>query len=344
MVYPTATDVLSTEQLKETWLRSETVQFGDPVLAHCSLPLEGTFYPLGFPVTVVTNSADVLNAAEQSWGKFILSFSTTPIRLEIAVTAADSRLCPPTPSCRIRGPLMINVADGENFAACDFERRTATMFVTDAAVAHQEYFRYFYLEAAAMSLLSNSYLTGIHAGCVALDGQAVLLCGDSGAGKSTLSYAAARAGWTYVTDDGSYLVPDRDELLVVGNCSVIRFRPTAEELFPELRGLPVMQRAGVGKPSVELWHGVEESFTVSRTARPKHVVFLKRNVEVQELAAFPRAVARLSMQQCAYCAPYDLERHMVMIDRLLQGGAYELRYNDLDWAIERLTQLVREGS
>jgi len=33
-----------------------------------------------------------------------------------------------------------------------------------------------------------------------------------------------------------------------------------------------------------------------------------------------------------------------MFDRLLEGGAFELRYTDLDWAVERLSQLVREGS
>jgi hypothetical protein len=238
---------------------------------------------------------------------------------------------------------MTNIADGENFAVSDFERRSGIMFVTDAAVAHQEYFRYFFLESTAMALLSSGSATAIHAACVGLDGKAVLLCGDSGAGKSTLAYACAQAGWTYVTDDGSYLVHGRDDLLVTGNSSIVRFRPTAEELFPELRGLPVIQRAGVGKPSVELWPAQEKAWTASNTATIKHVVFLKRNVEVQELAVFPRAVARLSMQQCAQSAPYALEQHMDMIDRLLQCGAYELRYNDLDWAIGRLQQLVREG-
>jgi len=337
-----ASEPLSTEQLKQAWLRSEPIEFGDPVLAHCVLPLEQTFFPLGFPVTIATNSSGVLKAAEQSWGRFSLLFPMAPIRVEAVVTAGDSQLCPPTTVCRIRGPLMTNIADGENFAVADFERRSGIMFVTDAAVAHQEYFRYFFLESTAMSLLSRGCATAIHAACVALDGQGVLLCGDSGAGKSTLAYACAQAGWTYITDDGSYLVHGREDLLVAGNSSVVRFRPTAEELFPELRGLPVIQRAGVGKPSVELWPAAEKAWAANNTATVKHVVFLKRNVGVQELAVFPRAVARLSMQQCAQCVPYGLEQQMDMIDRLLQCGTYELRYNDLDWATRRLEQLVRE--
>jgi hypothetical protein len=32
-----------------------------------------------------------------------------------------------------------------------------------------------------------------------------------------------------------------------------------------------------------------------------------------------------------------------MFDRLLEGGVFELRYTDLDWAVERLRELVHEG-
>jgi hypothetical protein len=324
------------------WRRSGPIEFGDPVLAHCALPLQQTFYPLGFPVSIKTNSDDVLEAANEQWSAFRELFPSEPIRLEVLVTTADTRLCPPTPLCRMHGAIMTNVADSENHIVTDFERRTATIWTTEAAVAHREYFRYFFLESAAMSLLSSGYATAIHAACVALDDQGVLLCGDSGAGKSTLSYACARAGWTYITDDGSYLVHKRDDLLVTGNCGLVRFRPSAEALFPELNGLPVVQRAGIGKPSVELSQKPSASWNASSTAWARHLVFIKRNVDEQELTAFPPAVARLYMQQRVHCLPYAAELHMNAIDRLLQCGIFELRYNDLDWAIARLTQLVRE--
>lgn len=337
-----ARDVLSTDELMDSWRRSEPVEFGDPVLAHCRLPLQRTFHPLGFPVNIKTNSNGVLEAADDQWGTFRELFPAEPIRLEIMVTAGETVICPPTPVCRMHGALMTNVADNENYVVSDFERRTAIIWTTEAAVAHREYFRYFFLESAAMSLLSSGYATAIHAACVALDGHGVLLCGDSGAGKSTLSYACARAGWTYITDDGSYLVDGHDDLLVAGNCRMVRFRPSAEALFPELHGLPVVQRAGIGKPSVELSQKASASWNASDTALVKHLVFLKRNVEVQELAVFPQAVARLYMQQRIHCLPYAAELHMNAMDRLLQRRIYELRYNDLDWAIARLAQLVQE--
>lgn len=341
-VSPSA-EVLSTERLKEAWLQSDPIEFGDPVLAHLPFPYRETYFPLGFPVTVATNAEEVLKAARRSWGSFAQQFDTEPIALHIGVTAGDSLICPPTPVARMRGHLFTNVAGSDNFGTSDLSRGVAIVWVTDAALRHEDYFRYFFLESAAMSSISNRYTTAVHAGCVSMDGDAVLLCGDSGAGKSTLSYACARAGWDYITDDGSYLVHGRSDNLVVGNCHQIRFRPSAATLFPELEGLSVMQRAGVAKPSVELFTAPGSNVRTAHTANVQHIVFLKRGVGEQELVPFPRAVARLYMQQQVYCMPYLVETRMAAIDQVLQVGTYELRYKDLPWAIERLRVLVSEG-
>ncbi len=195
-----------------------------------------------------------------------------------------------------------------------------------------------------MAGVASRHASGIHAACVSLGGTGILLCGDSGAGKTSLSYACARAGWTYITDDGSFLVHGRDDRLVVGNCSQVRFRPTAEALFPELRGRRVMERAGVGKPSMEMATRRERSAFEHRTRlRYRHIVFLKRDVAEQELAIFPTAVARLSMMQRVHNMAYQASPHAKAIDGLLRVGTLELRYNDLNWAVERLELLAREG-
>jgi hypothetical protein len=337
-----AFDVLSTQQLRAAWERMEPIRFGDPVFAHAEMKLRANFFPLGFPVTIATNSPAVLKAAHQSWSRFTRQFETDPIRLQIGVTEGDSLICPPMPVCRMRDHLVMNIADGENFSICDLSQGSAVVWVTRAALEHADYFRYFFLESAAMCNISGRYVTAIHAGCVGLDDSAVLLCGDSGAGKSTLSYACAQAGWTYTTDDGSFLIHGGTNRMVVGNCHQFRFRPTAESLFPELHGLPVLQRAGVGKPSIELLTAPAESVHTSGTARVKHIVFLKRNVPEQALVEFPVAVARLYMQQTVHCMPYRAAMKQQAIERLLEAGAYELQYNDLDWAVDRLAQLVRE--
>ena len=104
----------------------------------------------------------------------------------------------------------------------------------------------------------------------------VLLCGDSGAGKSTLSYACARSGWTYVTDDCSFLLNSGTKRLVTGNCHQVRFRPSAAEFFPEVRGLEITPRA-VGKPSIELPTAPMKHITLAQSAKVDFIVFLNRH-------------------------------------------------------------------
>lgn len=338
-----ASNLLTVEQLKSAWMRSEPVEFGDPILAHQRLDLCAMFYPMGFPVTVATNSEAVLDAAWDGWGRFTPTFNTTPVVLKVAVAEGGPQPCPPTPVCRMRDHIITNIADSQNWAITDLSRLVSTIWVTGETAEHRDYFRYFFLDSAAMGCISSAHATAIHAGCVALDNDAVLLCGESGAGKTTLSYACAQAGWNYVTDDGSYLVHGEDGRLIAGNCHQVRFRPSAEALFPHIRGHNVMQRAGVGKPSIELQIDASSSIQASPTAKARYMVFLARNSEKEELADFPRAVARMYLWQTVQCVPYQTARHLAAIDALLEVQTFELRYKSLEWAEERLRQLVREG-
>jgi hypothetical protein len=124
---------------------------------------------------------------------------------------------------------------------------------------------------------------------------------------------------------------------------MVRFRPSSESLFPELCGRPVMQRAEIGKPSIEFGTASVPRFSTSSMSHIKHVIFLNRNVDQQQLVPFPVEVAKLYMLQRASSEPELRKRQALTFDRLLEGGAFELCYTDLDWAIERLGQLVREG-
>lgn len=102
-----------------------------------------------------------------------------------------------------------------------------------------------------------------------------------------------------------------DDRLVVGNCSRVRFRPTSEELFAELKGRQLSQRAEVGKPSVELETTKGNTLSIAFASRIQQIVFLNRNAGIQELLLFPVEVARLYMLQrmsrYANCAMFTLK-------------------------------------
>ena len=336
--------MLPIQEIQDACARSSPVHLGDPVLAHFPMRLQQTFYPLGFPVQIETNSEEVLNCAGMSWQGFVKLFDTEPIRLRVGVRSGRHSECPPTPECRVQDNLVSTIADVENFAITDLSRGFSSVWLTPAALAHRNYVRYFFLEAAAFTSISTSHTTPIHAACVDRNGCGILLCGDSGAGKTSLAYACARAGWTYVTDDASYLVNNRTDRLVVGKCNQARFRPSAAKLFSELDGRNIIQRAQSGKPSIELNIQPLPDISVSFTSRINFVVFLnRRDIRRQELSRFPTEVARYFMLQGLFSMPETLGIQSAMIDHLLDNGALELRYNDLDWAVERLSELADRG-
>lgn len=337
--------MLTIEAIQDAYARSAPVELADPSWARFPMPLRQTFYPLGFPVQVETNREEVLFGAAARWQGFVKLFDTEPLLLRVGVSESDSTACPPLPRCRVQRHLWSNIADAENYSVTDFTQRFSSIWITEAALAHNNYFNYFFLESAAMSLLATSYTTAIHGACIERNGCGILLCGDSGAGKTTLAYACARAGWTYITDDGSYLVNNRHDRLVVGNCNLARFRPSAVDLFSELNGHNVIQRSDVGKPSIELDMHPLRNIRSAFTSHVNHVVFLnRRKAHRQELVSFPTEVARYFMLQVLFSPRETRKTQAAMIDNLLADGALELRYNQLDWAVDRLAKLAERGS
>ena len=175
------------------------------------------------------------------------------------------------------------------------------------------------------------------------NGRGVLLCGDSGAGKSTLSYACARAGWTYVTDDASYMLNNGEDRLVTGNCHQVRFRPSALKLFPELDGLEITPRAA-GKPSIELPTAPMPGITRATTAQVDYLVFLNRRASgTDQLVSYRRDAARQYLRQVLYGPDESVAMQYAALERLLTAEIFELRYSNLDWAVSRLESLTREG-
>ena len=307
-----------------------------------ALLLRKTFYPHGFPAEVSTNCTEVLDIMEDLWGKFEKQHDTEPILANVYVVEGSSTECPPAPIYRFMKPLLLGVADGDNYCVSDLQRTKTQITISRAALRSRLYAGYFFL-GTPVTHVATRFTTPVHAGCVALDGKGVLLCGDSGAGKSTLSYACARAGWTYVADDGSFVINDRDDRMVTGDCHRVRFRPATADLFPELKGLEITPRAA-GKPSIELPTAPMPHITCAQNAQADYIVFVNRHSGCsQELRPYRKDVARYAMQQTFYGLPEMRRKHNETIERLLEAEVFELRYTELDWGIERLQRLVREG-
>jgi hypothetical protein len=334
--------MLSIEDLESACNAAQRVEPARHFVAPPELPFHATFYPLGFPTVVRTNSEGVLKQYEEMWGKFARQHDTEPLRVEVQVVESSATACPPEPTHRYMQPLLMCVADADNYSMVDLECCQTKIVISRAALRHRLYAQYFILGTPACCVATR-YTTPVHAGCVALDGRGLLLCGDSGAGKSSLSYACARAGWTYVSDDGSFLLNGGTKRLVAGDCHKVRFRPSAAELFPEIAELEVTPRAA-GKPSIELPTAGMTHITTAETTRVDFIVFLNRRTSSPpQLVPYRRDVARHFMRQTLYGPAELLAVQYRAIERLLTADVFELRYTDLDWAVDRLRTLAREG-
>jgi len=313
----------------------------DPLLCKTPLPLRQVFFPLGFAVEIETNSPQVLDAATESWRGLRQRHAGRTLKLRIGVVEAGPVSCPPAPVARARGHLMSLVADSHNQAVCDLKEGFAFAWLNRGAMLHSSYLRYHFLESLALVLLSTSHVVAVHAAAVSRYGRGMLLCGASGAGKSSLAYGCARAGWTYTTDDASYLLRDADRPRVIGNSHQFRFRPSAQTLFPELSGRSLTPRAR-GKPSIEVPTSEMENILSAEEATIHNIVFLNRRPSSSaQLKPLSRNVAIEYFRQHVYPEEVIGLSQTVALEQLSAVDTYELRYSDLARAVAQLDRLAR---
>jgi len=316
----------------------------DPLLAQAELPLQGRFYPLGFSLDVRTNSDQLLTAAEQSWPDATKSFPDPPLQLSIGVTVGNHETATPPPTFRSRGHLISIMSGPEDFLVCDFRTGSGFGWFRPSTIADAAFFRFHFLEAAVLSMLDQLQFASVHGAMVARPGCGVLLCGDSLAGKSTLAFACARAGWTLVSDDATYLLRNRIKPFAIGNPHALRFRPDAPILFPELHGKSVATRPN-GKEGIEVFVKDFPQIRTSRGAIVDHIVFLNRaengGAHLSPCSS-DEALSRLS-STLAYGQQEVRAAQEAAYTRLSRLPVWHLNYSGLDDAINSLDELAGRG-
>ena len=311
----------------------------DPLLYRAPLPYVGRYYPYGFAVEVSTNVREVLDAAHEGFGAYAPRFDRPLIRVHVKV-GEGSGTHPPAPVLRGQRNLTMWVADQDNFAVIDRLQRFGFSCVTRATVADRVFFRWHFLEALIYILLELNYITSLHAACVGFEGAGVLLYGDSGVGKSTLSYACARRGWTYISDDASSIVWDGSRT-AIGEPHHFRFRAEAPDLFPELRGRTVGRQLE-SKPTIEVLTG-DLPIRTAAECRVEHIAFLDRR------PGMPPSISRVSPREAAERLRQDMPafdpdldaRRDAVVESIAEAPAFTLRYSNYEEAILLLEQAVR---
>lgn len=118
----------------------------------------------------------------------------------------------------------------------------------------------------------------VHATCVSIDGQGVLLRGPSGAGKSDLALRLLDSGAELVADDYTELSRDRDQLRASAPAIL-------HDLF-EVRGLGVLRLAARDSVVVAAIVDLVPESEVERMPADDHFAILGVSVPLFRLAAF----------------------------------------------------------
>lgn len=284
-----------------------------------------------------------MEAAANSWSGFPAAFATLPLELHVAVEHSNADQPDPAPPDYRGREHLFMISGGRDSAVCDHERGFAFCRLSESTARRREFTAYYYLEAMALHLLTQLYLTPVHAACVSTKGAGVLLCGESGAGKTSLAYACARRGWCYVSDNESWLLRDRDApdrtLVALGNPHRIRFRDSAPELFPELRGQPPFLFAN-GKLSLALDLRCRNDFPTGYRANVSHLVFLDRGGDPRlRPLSKEQALQNLLNGVPAYSLPVRLG-HEASLRRLVCAETVCLSYQSLESGVDLLEELV----
>jgi hypothetical protein len=291
---------------------------------------------MGFRLDLATNSRDVIQSAAESWPGGIQEFDTPPLTMRVVVSPQGDLSQPG--AHRKMGHLYSMVSDPYNFAHIDLRAQFASVHVSQQTASDHTWLRWFFVESLAYLMLNQRHVVMLHAAFVARNGDGILLCGASTAGKSTLAYACARAGWTFLSDDCSALLPDSPERVALGRPRQIRFRVDAPILFPELEAFVVRARP-TGKIAIEVPTSALGLRTADR-APVGAIAFVERGPGAPHIRSISTTeiIDRLLADLPAYGEEVD-RMHEAAIVRLAGAPACVLRYETLPQAIDLLSAL-----
>lgn len=306
----------------------------DPMLSDVELSLGGTYHPVGFPLRLATNSRDVVQAACEAWGPWQRAFDTQP--LDFRVVVREQGEVAGAPAYRVHAGLLSFVSDADNFATADIGRLAAGFFLSEKTAADHMLLRWLFLEAMAYMLLTQRYVVSLHAACVARAGDGILLCGNSGAGKSTLSVACARAGFTFVSDDCTWILTGTD--VALGKPHQARLRADAARFFPELEGFPARAMPN-GKLSMEAPTSLLSGVRTAPHVDVGKLVFLDRSGDAGIERLLSDEVAALLLADLPSYGPEVNAAHERTLGILANLPAWRLRYRTLEDGVRLVSSI-----
>lgn len=254
---------------------------------------------------------------------------------------------PPPPMFSSGAGLLCATIDAGNFAVVDVRMARALISVSKAMLEQPYYPRYELVELVFLTLASRvQALVPLHAACVGINGNGVLLIGGSGTGKSTLCLHALAGGMQLLSEDSAFVAPKSLRVTGVSNYLHLArdapafLRPGALRRAIE-RSPMIQRRSGARKFEVDL-----RTLSAEAARNPLRLVataFLSRRAanHAQALRPIDRdaCISRLRREQ-----PYAMRSFpgwAAFERRVAALPSYELRRTEHpDIAVRQLRELL----
>lgn len=165
-----------------------------------------------------------------------------------------------------------------------------------------------------LSLIPNYHI--MHAGVVAWQGKAVLLCGEANRGKTTLTLSLVRAGWKFLSDEIAFL--DLARCTVAPFPRAIGMREQSVRMFPEITPEALTETKSLGGEAKWLVD-VEQVFpnSIGQESNIEAIVLLDGFNEVPLLTPIAASEAMLECMKVTHSAEDDPMKLMLNVAEIV---------------------------
>jgi hypothetical protein len=162
-----------------------------------------------------------------------------------------------------------------NIFIFDVLRRTLSASISTEAAKNFRFWRETLIPISLGVLGAAVGLVPMHCACLEWSGDGLLIAGSSGAGKSTLSVALSQNGFSYVSDDWTYMSRHHSSLVAFGTSAPVKLLPDATDHFPNLTSY-YPRKSMNGELAYEV--DIAEAFgvQVEEACEPRWLIFLER--------------------------------------------------------------------
>jgi hypothetical protein len=300
-------------------------------LANDKLPIAARFLVAGSVWDLRSNSEEVLQAMRETFDREGGErHADLHLRFHVDFAASNAPRWS-TPHFRAMDHLYYaTYGPSDSMLVDQMGRRVIGSF--SPAVAHDlRYWKQTVLPVLLGIVSASIGVTPVHCACVVKGGSGLLLGGESGAGKSTTALSLSRNGFSYLSDDCTYLSRTATGMRAWGLPTPVKLLPDAVSHFPELLSLdPVLSLNGEWALNVD----PTEISKVERclSCAPRWLVFLERKVDS------PPVIKPLNSWEAASRLVADLEMMPpIIVDQ------YEYQLETIDRLVDRECCVVQHG-